>query len=1348
MFDSLAIQYYKKTCDFTLCSVLNILKHTNNNFNFCTLFLISGNLTTFLLFYTSIKVVFLPQLKGLVYILHILFPLLAFSQPIWITPNRGQWDDRIQYNVDLNQGKLYLENTKMTFFLTDAMSHNHTEHEDHSEEKSGIAYHAIHQTFLNANKNTIKVEKNSSRHYSNFILGSDKSKWKSEIYSFSEVQYKQFYPNIDLYYSSSNGQLSYNFLVLPFADPSQIKFVLSGAESVRISKDGTLVLKHRFGEIRESAPQAWTEDENGNKTKVACYFELKGDTVRFSLYDGYDKNQKLIIDPSLTFSTFTGSTADNWGFTATPDINGNLFGGGIVFSSGYPLSTGAYDVSFNSGTGSFPMDVGITKYTANGNNILYSTYLGGSGNETPHSIVCAPNGELYVYGATSSTNFPMAGTPYDNSHNGGPYELENSLEFNGSDIFVARLNANGTSLLSSTFIGGSNTDGLNTSLLHYNYGDQFRGEITLDENNNVYISSTTASSNFPTVNAAQASLNGSQDAVVFKLNPNLSSLSWSTYFGGSGDETGNAVSVGTSGSVYVVGGSTSFSLPINSGNDLSFNGGLSDGYALRLNTSSGAFQSGTFMGLNEYDQTYFVDTDPAGGVYVYGQTESTWPISQGCYGVPNSGQFIRKYTGDLSSVSWTTMIGAATGHVEISPTAFLVSDCYDIYLAGWGGILNQNGQASFSTSSGFPITPDAYQAVTNGSNFYLAVLDQDASSLKYATFMGGTTSSYNHVDGGTSRFDKSGRIYHAVCGACGGNDYGFTSTPGSWSPTNNSSNCNMASFKFELSTIQAVAAQPEPYICIPQSVYFQNNSVNGNAYLWIFGDGNTSNEFEPIYEYSTPGIYDVTLIVLDTNGCYSPDSITISVNIGSFSAGVVQTPNSICPGIGFQFDAYGGTTYSWSPAQFLNNPNISNPIATVNQTTQFSVTISDSCGSVVIPITLNVSNNPITISPDSTICIGSSVDLQVSGSGTITWTPTTYLSTSSSFNTTSTPQQTITYTATVTDFNGCEEQANVTISVAQDLPTPIIEDTINICKGASAFLSVGGGNSYIWNYSPYLSAFQGSSVVANPPYNYYFFVNVINACGSVKDSIFVNIIEPNVQAGNDTIICPGGTANLWADGAIYYQWFPLNSVNGNGENVQVSINQPTLFYVIGTDVFGCTDTSFITVDVYNNPMIVTNPDVYAFYGDQIQLTATISSSGNVNWFPIQGLSCTSCLNPIASPNQNITYFVEFTDENGCKINSSVSIFYDALIYVPNTFTPDDDELNCRFKIISGNISEMQCLIFNRWGEIVCTLNSINESWDGTYKGKKCQDGTYTWKLIYSDFQNQKKQLIGHVNLLR
>jgi len=1266
-----------------------------------------------------------------------------------MTPNQGQWDNRICYSVDLNQGKLYLEETGLTYYFTDALSHNHSENEDHSDEKKGIAYHVVKQEFIGANTTTNKITNHPSPHYKNYIFGTDPSKWKSNIFSYGEVTYHEFYPNIDLFYNSTNEQLAYNFRVHPNADPDFLKFKLTGTESYQLDSKGNLHLKHRFGEIIQSKPIAWTLSSEGKKTAVECSFKIDNEVISFYFPNEYNHAEELIIDPSLTFSTFTGSTADNWGFTATPDINGNLFGGGIVFGSGYPLSTGAYDVSFNSGTGTFPMDVGITKYNASGTSILYSTYIGGSGNETPHSIVCAPNGELYIYGVTSSVNFPMAGAPYDNSHNGGPSELENSLEFNGADIYVARLSPNGTTLLSSTFIGGNDTDGLNTNTLHYNYGDQFRGEIILDNNQNVYIASTTASSNFPVVTASQTTLSGSQDAVIFKLNSTLSALLWSTYFGGSGLETGNSVTVSANGSVYAAGGTSSFSLPVNSGNDLTFNGGISDGYVLRLNQSNGQFSAVSYMGLGEYDQTYFVDTDIDNFVYVYGQTESDWGISPGCYGTANSGQFVRKYTADLQNIAWTTMVGGAHGHVEISPTAFLVSDCYDIYLAGWGGILNQNGQASSSTSNGFQCTPDAFQPVTNGNNFYIAVLDQDASALKYATFMGGTNSSYNHVDGGTSRFDKSGRIYHAVCGACGGNDFGFTSTPGSWSPTNNSSNCNMATFKFELSTIEAAAAQPAPLICIPQSVYFQNNSTNGNSFSWDFGDGNTSNQFEPIYQYTEPGIYDVTLVVYDSNGCFSSDSVTITLNIGAFEGGVVQPSSPICPGDSFQFEAFGGANYSWTPANLLDNPNVFNPTATINTTTTFNVVISDSCGSITVPVTLEVYQSSIAVSPDTSICIGTSAQLEVVTNGTVTWNPPTFLNNSTILNPIATPTSTITYTVNAISPEGCSNEDSVQVSVFFNAPIPVLPDSLNMCRGSSISILASGGDFYSWNPNMYINTVNGPLVTVNPPINQWYYCDFTNACGTVPDSVYINLVEANIQAGNDTIICPGESATIWVSGGEYYQWYPSNSViSAFGNSAQVKPDQSTNYMIIGTDIDGCKDTAFVEIALYPNPTLQVTPSINAFYGDEVQLEALAHTPGNYIWSPPEYLSCINCSNPIATPNQNITYFVSFTDVNGCSSSSYVNITYDAIVYVPNTFIPDDDEVNDLFKVYGGNIKEMQCLIFNRWGERIATLNSTDEYWDGTYKGIKCQDGTYTWKLTYTDFLYHTYQLTGHVNLLR
>lgn len=1263
-----------------------------------------------------------------------------------MTPNKGQWDDRILFNVDLNQGKLYLESDGITFFLTDAMAHNHTG-KDH--DKEGIKYHAIKQSFIGSSwKKGITVS-DSSLSYKNFIIGNNPNNWKSNIRDYSQVRMHDFYEGIDLIYKGENGRLSYNFEVAPNINANKISFQLDGAEKISVDDNGNLHLKHRFGEILQSSPKAWTIDSNGKRKEVEISFKKNKNIISFVFPNGYKLSSKLFIDPSLTFSTFTGSTADNWGFTATPDPYGNLFGGGIVFGTGYPLSIGAYDASFNGGTGSFPMDVGITKYNSVGTQILYSTYLGGTGNETPHSIISAPNGELYIYGATSSPNFPMAGAPYDNTFNGGPNVTENNLNFNGADIYIAKLSPGGNTLISSTYIGGSNTDGLNTNTLHYNYGDQFRGEIMLDANQNVYISSTTESNNFPTFNAAQGSLNGVQDAVILKMNSNLSSLIWSSFFGGTGNETGNSVTIGSNGSVYLAGGTTSINLPINSGNDLSFNGGQADGYVIRLNANTGLILSGTFMGLNEYDQTYFVRTDINNAVYVYGQTESDWPISNGCYGTANSGQFVRKYTTDLININWTTMIGGAHGHVELSPTAFLVSDCFDIYLAGWGGVLNQNGQALYSTSNGFQCTPNGYQVTTNGNNFYIAVLDQNASSLKYATFMGGTTSSYNHVDGGTSRFDNSGRIYHAVCGACGGNDYGFTSTPGSWSPTNNSSNCNMATFKFELSTIEAAAAQPLPLICIPQSVYFQNNSINGNSYFWDFGDGNTSTEFEPVYQYSTPGIYEVQLIVSDSNSCYSSDSVSITLNIGAFDGNVVTPSSPICPGESYQFDAYGGTNYSWTPSNVLNNPNIANPIATINTTTTFNVTISDSCGSVSTQVTLEVFDSNFSLSPDTSICIGDSINIYANTNGSVSWLPTTFLSNPNGTNTIATPDSTITYFANVTTLEGCILTDSLTISVFYNIPIPILEDTLNMCLGSNLNITASGAIDYNWSPNTFINQTSGPQVIVSPDNDQYYFCEFINACGSSIDSVFVDVITLNIQAGNDTIICPDESAILWASGALSYFWNPGNTIiSAHDSIVVVKPSISTEYFVIGTDSYGCKDTAMVTVNLFSNPSIYISPDIMAFYGDEVQLYATTSVPGIITWSPPEYLSCVNCPNPIAEPNKNFTYYVTLVDMNGCKTSEMINIKYEAAVYVPNTFIPDGNDKNEVFRIYGGNILNMECLIFNRWGELIYTLHSIDDFWDGTYEGLICQDGTYTWKLNYEDFSLIKHQLTGHVNLIR
>jgi gliding motility-associated-like protein len=1272
------------------------------------------------------------------------------TQNVWLHPNVGQWDKEILYTVDMASGQLYVDRQGFTYVLQDAMAHKH-DGEDQSQDDHDDKIHAqvVKSHFINSNWQGQKIEGAKSEFQRNYFIGNDKSRWKSNVNSYAQTTLTEFYPGIDFLLDGTSSQLKYSFKVNPNSDASQIKWQVKGANRVYVDED-QVHIETDLGEIVEQKPIAWTL-KDGKKEFVDVAYRQTGEEFTFYFPNGYDKTAELVIDPYLVFSSFTGSTMDNWGMTATPDLQGNLYAGGIVFtqSGTYPTTVGAFDETSNGGniTG---LDVAISKFNSTGTTLIYSTFLGGTGDEAPHSLVCDENNNLFIMGVTSSVNFPTSIGAFDVSHNGGPTVTGNNLTYSGTDIYVTRFNATGSSLIGSTYIGGSGTDGVNSGILNYNYGDSFRGEIIVD-NGFVYVSSTTQSADFPTVSPGQSALSGSQDAVIVKMNSGLTTMIWSTYFGGTGVETGNSLQLASNGNVYVAGGTNSTSLPVFSGNDLTFNGGSSDGYLLKIQGSTAAFINGTYLGLSEYDQAYFVQLDLNNEVYVYGQTESAYPISAGVYGNPNSGQFIRKYSNNLGTILWTTMIGAGTGNPEISPTAFLVSDCFDIYISGWGGTINSSfsNQALFSTTNGFPTTFDAYQSNTNGSNFYIAVLSQNAANLKYATYIGGLTTSSDHVDGGTSRFDKSGRIYHAVCGACGGNDFGFTSTPGVWSPTNNSPNCNLAAFKFELSTIDALVTEPQTVICLPSPVLFDNNSANGNVFNWNFGDGSTSTQVNPAHVYPGPGTYTVTLVVSDASGCYTPDSVTFDVEIGDFQGGVVVPVGGVCPGEPFQLEAYGGADYLWSPSAVLDDPTSPTPIATVNSSTTFTVIISDSCGVDTLTLVLPVFNTNHSITNDTSICIGNSVQLVATGGVTYSWSPANTLSNAFISNPIATPTQSTLYQLETVTSDGCEINDSVNVAVYFTPPVPVIPAILALCKGASIAISVAGADSYAWSPNYQINTLVGSLVTVNPPVDFTYYCDFVNACGSVRDSVQIDVVEASILAGNDTIICPGETAQLWASGGVSYSWSPSSSLNSAIiSQVLATPSVPTYYTVIGIDQTGCPDTAEVFVDLFPQPFVQTSPDVYALVGDEIQLYANSTTSGPFTWSPAEFLSCVTCPSPIATPNQNYSYAVSYTDENGCSASDSVSIYYNPIVYIPNTFTPNDDEVNQGFHIVIGNVKSFELLIFNRWGELIFTMDDVNDYWDGSFKGLECQDGTYVWTIKFVDFFDKEFEQSGHVNLLR
>lgn len=811
------------------------------------------------------------------------FSITALAQqnsgplPLLFVENQGQWQQPFLYKGISANADIYLENGGITYVVGDAGNPEkiHAVKED-GLQNATLKYHAYKMKWIGANLKPATEGSKKQSFYHNYYLGSDATHWKSKVPVFGNIDYKNVYPNIDLHISSDKGHAKYDFIVNAGADASSIRVAFEGLDGMKINQ-GSLLLQTSVGTITEMAPYAY-QYIDGNLKEVRCEYKLAGNELTYDFPKGYDKTQNLIIDPTIVFATLTGSTADNWGFTATYDQSGNFYAGGIVSGLGYPTTPGAFQVVYHGGTNpSMPSDISITKFNASGSAPIYSTYLGGSGDEMPHSLVVDNNNNLIVAGKSQSSDYPVSGGAFDGLANGG------------FDIVVSKFNGAGTALIGSTYVGGANDDGVNIdgafsanqNSLKYNYGDASRSEVIVDKAGNIYVAASTQSSGFPiTGNAAKSTLGGTQDGVFFKMNPALTAMTYGTFIGGSSNDAAYVLTLDTAQThVYVAGGtqSTDFHSGATAGAyKTTYQGGLADGYICRfLNSGAYTLMRATFIGTTAYDQCYGVETDLEDRVYAMGQTLGAFPVSAGVYSNPGSRQFLIKLNNDLSGSIYSTVFGSGAATVpNISPVAFLVDTCQNVYISGWGGAINPG-----SSTVGLPTTGNALQPTTDGNDFYFIVFSKNALSLLYGTYFGAANKS-EHVDGGTSRFNPDGVVYQAICASCGGGT-GFPATPGAYSTVNGSPNCNLGALKiaFNLGSVHAIAdANPNATGCAPLTVNFGNNSSNATSYFWDFDDsGATSTSFTPTHTYNTPGNYEIMMVAINPNACKTHDTVYLSV---------------------------------------------------------------------------------------------------------------------------------------------------------------------------------------------------------------------------------------------------------------------------------------------------------------------------------------------------------------------------------------------------------------------------------------------------------------------------------------
>ena len=850
------------------------------------------------------------------------FADLSAQGNIEFIENKGQWDSRVQYMGTVSNGAFFLRNDGgFTVLQHNAGDYANLARFRHglnpdgsmvtANDKITVRSHSWDVNFIGASPAMkTKAEKPIST-YNNYFTGNDASKWASDCKIYQAVTLEEVYPNVDVRYYTNNGYLKYDIVVKPGADISKIALKYEGIEKLQIANK-ELVIKTSIGDMRESSPYTYQTDVNG-KREVQCKYVVKDNVLRFDVKN-YDPTTTLIIDPVIVFCSFSGSTADNWGFTATYGPDGSMYGGGIVFGSGFPTSSGAYQTVFQGGS-TVGIDIGIIKLSPDGSNRIYATYIGGNGDEQPHSLIVDPQGNLVIAGRTNSSNYPVVNP----SGQGGG---------GGYDIVVTKLNAAGNNIIGSKKIGGSGNDGVNInavrglSSLQRNYGDDGRSEVILDGAGNIYVASTTQSTNFPsTASAFQTASGGLQDGVLLKLTPDVGAVTFASYLGGSGNDAAYVLSIGPGGNIFVAGGTESSNLPGNTAGTIgTSNFGGIDGFVSVISNNGASIIRTTYVGTSGSDQVFGIQFDRTGFPYVMGQTTGSWPIQNATFNNPGGKQFIAKLQPDLSAYVYSTAFGSGSSTPNISPIAFLVDRCENVYVSGWGGFFGTTNEYFSAGTLGLPVTPDAFKPTTDGRDLYFFVLQKDAAAQLFGSFFGENNTANqggtDHVDGGTSRFDENGVIYQAICGNC---KLGaptapvYPTTPGAWSTNNNTAGgCNLTMVKIAMNLAgvagnirSSIAGVPRDTSgCVPLTVDFVDTIGNAQSYEWNFGDGspnittatpNTSHTFNAV------GTYSVRLIAIDPNTCNVRDTSYINIRVGDLRATLGFNPVKLPPCDAFQY---------------------------------------------------------------------------------------------------------------------------------------------------------------------------------------------------------------------------------------------------------------------------------------------------------------------------------------------------------------------------------------------------------------------------------------------------------------
>ena len=640
--------------------------------------------------------------------------------PLAFEPNQGQTDGQVKYMARANGYTLFLTNQDAVFAFHSKSSANqlrmrgraamsHSSSATVAKERPPAV---VRMRLVGENLSAQITAANQLPGKSNYYLGNDPKKWQTNVSQYARVAYKNIYPGIDLAYYGEQSKLEFDFIIAPESSPVPIDFAFSGAKQLATDASGNLIVSSAAGDVMLHKPVAYQE-QNGTRQLVDARFVLKGkNQVSFDL-GSYDHSRELVIDPTVTYSTYLGGLAEDDGLGIAFDSSGAAYVTGETESTNFPTLGG---LAPNTNAGSF--DAFVTKVAADGLTLVYSTYVGGSGSDSGNFIAVDLSGDAFVAGGTSSSDFPVTTGAFQKTFGGG-----------GLDAFVFELNPGGTTLTYSTYVGGTGSDVANG--------------LAVDGSGNAYIVGSTGSADFPTLNPIQKQLNGTTNGFVTKLNASGSALVYSTWLGGGTGDFASAVAVDSSGNAYITGGTASTHFPVTNGAYQttcgSCSGGLDNAFVTVINAAGSNYVYSTFLGGADNDQGLGIVVDSSGDAYVTGMTDSsgTFPIKSGAYQSTYGGglndAFVTELNPDGTALIYSTFLGGSLADVG---TGIALDGSNHAYITGQ------------TASSDFPVAGATQGALGGDNDAFVSELGSTGSTLLFSTYLGGsldenTTSSGN-----------------------------------------------------------------------------------------------------------------------------------------------------------------------------------------------------------------------------------------------------------------------------------------------------------------------------------------------------------------------------------------------------------------------------------------------------------------------------------------------------------------------------------------------------------------------------------------------------------------------------